>query len=131
VKTLLAEGCDINEFDDFGKTALHYAADEEHLDLVRYLLQAGANVNAADERWIGNTPLTNVAGSCSLELARLLIDAGADPMSPGWTRLTAVYHASQRSDDEGRLVYKLLEATARRRSVLVHRVGSGRGSPSS
>src|SRR3954469_658353 len=79
VRALLAAGRDINEFDEFGKKALHYAADEEHLDVVRHLLAAGANVNAADESTIGNTPLANGPGSCSFDLAQMLIYAGANP----------------------------------------------------
>jgi ankyrin repeat protein len=114
VRALLAAGWDINEFDEFGKTALHYAADEEHLDVVRHLLESGANVNAADARTIGNTPLANVAGSCSLELAQILIAAGADPTIRGWMGLDALYRAGKRMNDEGRRVYELLEKSARR-----------------
>jgi ankyrin repeat protein len=114
VRALLTAGWDINEFDEFGKTALHYAADEEHLDVVRHLLESGANVNAADARTIGNTPLANVAGSCSLELAQILIAAGADPTIRGWMGLDALYRAGKRVNDEGRRVYELLEKSARR-----------------
>jgi ankyrin repeat protein len=108
VRDLLRAGQNIDEFDDFGKTPLHYAATEGHLLVVQQLLEAGADVNAADVRTIGNTPLGDVAGECSFELATILIDAGADPGVPGWMKITPLYRASKRSDEEGRRVHALL-----------------------
>ena len=114
VRRLLKEGYDPNEFDDLGQTPLHYAAEQAHLSVMSALLESGANVNAHDERVIGNTPLGDVAGNCSYEVAKLLIDAGADPTIPGWMQLTALHKAAERKRPEGLRVSQLLEKTAQR-----------------
>lgn len=87
VETLLRIGYQPNLFDELGKTPLHYAAERGHLDVIRTLIASGANVNAHDERVIGNTPLREVADSCCFEVAKILIDAGADPTIRGWMQL--------------------------------------------
>jgi ankyrin repeat protein len=61
----------------FPKTPLHDAAENGHLEIMRVLLEAGADVNANEEERIGNTPLRDVADKCSLAVATLLVDAGA------------------------------------------------------
>jgi len=60
------------------------------------MLEAGANVNAHDERWIGNTPRSDCIAECTFEMDKLLIDAGADPSVPGWMQMTAIHCAEQR-----------------------------------
>jgi ankyrin repeat protein len=112
VRELLAAGYPVNRFDALGKTPLHYAVAGEHVAVVDALLRAGANVNAHDERVIGDTPLGECAASCSLEMAKRLIDAGADPTIPGWMMLTAVDRARDRKRADGRQVLALLEAAA-------------------
>lgn len=57
IEALLGKQYPVNRFDDLGKTPLHYAVQSGRLDVVDRLIQAGANVNAHDERLIGNTPL--------------------------------------------------------------------------
>jgi len=78
------------------------------------LLDSGANVNAHDERVIGNTPLGEVAGNCSLSVAKLLIGSGANPTIPGWMQLTALHKAQERKRPEGLRVAQLLEQAARK-----------------
>jgi ankyrin repeat protein len=113
-KTLLEQKFDPNAFDDLGKTPLHYAAEGEHLEVMRLLLDSGADVNAHDESVIGNTTLGEVAGNCSLAVAKLLIEAGADPTIQGWMQLTAVDKARERKRSEGPRVSQLLETAARK-----------------
>jgi ankyrin repeat protein len=84
VRELIAQGHDVNAFDEIGHTPLHYAASGEYLGVAALLLQSGADVNAHDESLIGNTPLGEIAGNCSLKMAKLLVNAGADPIIPGW-----------------------------------------------
>jgi ankyrin repeat protein len=108
IEQLLQEGYDINAFDDVAYTPLHYAVNKERFEAVRLLLERGANVNANLEEQIGNTPLRNVAEHCSLRMAKLLLDAGADPAIPSWMRLTALHQAEDREDEEGKRVYALL-----------------------
>src|SRR5262245_9547358 len=83
VLKLVHEGCDPNDFDVIGHTPLHYASEHEHFDVVKTLLANGARVNACSEAHAGDTALGHVAQTCSLAMARLLIEAGADPTIPG------------------------------------------------
>ena len=108
VKSFLAKGSDINAFDEVSFTPLHHAVREGHLELVKVLLGAGADVNAHEEARIGDTPLGEVAGNCSFEMARVLIAAGADPTIRGWMQLSALDRAAQRKKKQGREVYELL-----------------------
>ena len=69
-------------------------------------------MNAHDEARIGNTPLREVAGRCSYEVAKLLVDAGADPRIPGWMQITALDESARRKEPEGVRVHELLWASA-------------------
>jgi ankyrin repeat protein len=108
VRKLVSKTMPLNVFDEIGKTPLHYAVENEHFDVVKFLIEAGADVNAHDETTIGNTPLAEVAGSCSFEMANLLINAGADPTIRGWMQLNALDRAKNRKRDDGPKVYQLL-----------------------
>ena len=110
VRELVQEGSDINAFDDCAKTALHYAVETERFEIAAYLIAHGADVNAHDEPRIGNTPLREVASTCSVRIAKLLIEAGADPTIPGWMQLTAIHKAEDRRDPIGREVLRLMLA---------------------
>jgi ankyrin repeat protein len=114
VRRLVADGDDVNAFDDLGKTPLHYAVDREHVDVARYLIEHGADVNARHEPSLGNTPLGEVAASCSYVIAKLLVDVGADPTIPGWMQLTALDRARKRKRGDGPEVYELLARAASR-----------------
>jgi Ankyrin repeat len=50
VEELLKDGVDVNSIDLDGRTAMHIAACEGHLEVVKLLLRWRANVNARD-RW--------------------------------------------------------------------------------
>jgi ankyrin repeat protein len=115
VERVLDQGLNPNLFDEIGMTPLHYAAAGEHFDVVSLLLRRGARVNAHHEPTISNTALSDVADRCSFRMARLLIDAGADPTIQGWMQLTALDRAKGRGDEEGRKVYALLKAAAKSR----------------
>ncbi len=48
VKALITAGTDVNVKTKYGATALTYACDKGHLDLVRYLVESGAEINIKD-----------------------------------------------------------------------------------
>jgi ankyrin repeat protein len=114
VKELIEKGYDVNTFDaDLAFTPLHYSVRGEFLEVTKYLLKNGANVNAHDEDKIGETPLGDVAATCSFEMAELLVKVGANPTIPGWMQITALHRAQNRKKEEGKKVYELLAKTAK------------------
>ena len=68
-------GTDVNARDNEGYTALFYAAENGHVDVVKLLIE-GADVNAKNQ--YGNTPLYVVAVGGHIAVAELLIAKGAD-----------------------------------------------------
>lgn len=89
VRALLDAGCKPDVRDARGRTPLHEACrpwsnsnwhrrigESRDGDTVRVLLEKGVDPNRSDEQ--GNTPLHEVAQRNDREIARLLIEAGAD-----------------------------------------------------
>jgi hypothetical protein len=65
-----------SKFDPYGYTALHYAAQQNHVRIVEFLISKGC---PPDANSCGATPLHRAAYSGSLESCELLLKAGADP----------------------------------------------------
>ena len=76
VKSLLQES-DVNSAQGDGMTALHWAAYREDLKIASALVQAGANVNAAN-RLNAITPLLIASNTGNAAIIELLLRAGAD-----------------------------------------------------
>jgi ankyrin repeat protein len=66
---------------DGGDTiALHVAVSKRNLATIRWLLAHGIDVNAKRRIWdLNHTALHMTIESGAIEIARLLLDAGADP----------------------------------------------------
>ncbi|MBI4266338.1 MAG: ankyrin repeat domain-containing protein [Acidobacteria bacterium] len=91
VRLLLSRGADVNAADGFQRqTALMWAADEGHLDVIRALLEAGAapdlkaHVNQLDREHAdhpsgGFTALMFATRNGHEEAVRMLMEAGANP----------------------------------------------------
>ena len=62
--------------DDNGNTALHFAADKGRIEIAKFLLASGADVNATEKK--GNTPLHRAAENGDRDFAELLLANGAD-----------------------------------------------------
>ena len=58
-----------------GNTSLHYAACGGHEEVVRVLINAGANVEEHNEN--GHTPLMETATAGHITVAKILLVAGA------------------------------------------------------
>jgi ankyrin repeat protein len=82
VKKLLDEGVDVNTKFRYNATALFYAADHAHVDVVKVLLERGADMNVKDT-FYGFTPLMLATSPAQKrkpehsEIAKLLIAKGA------------------------------------------------------
>ena len=77
LRTLLADGAQVNATPPDGVTALHWAVQWDHAEMVDLLLAAGAQVNAADH--YGVTPLALACTNASAAMVDTLLSAGADP----------------------------------------------------
>lgn len=78
LKSLIAQGVRVDSTDAHGANALHYIADNKEAaaaDCVRYLVAAGANVNAKD--WSSTTPLHCAGDAGNKPLWDLLVELGA------------------------------------------------------
>jgi ankyrin repeat protein len=65
-----------NETEPDGATALHWAVQEDRLDMVQALISAGANVNGKNR--YGATPLLLAATAGDASITEALLKAGAD-----------------------------------------------------
>ncbi len=74
---LLAGGADVDARGQQGASALHWAAFNGDLEMVRMLLDAGARVDAVLDN--GSTPLHLAAFEGHTDVVRLLLQRGADP----------------------------------------------------
>lgn len=77
VKSLIAEGADVNVRAKYGKTALIFAAVRGHLDVAEMLLANSAEVNVRDDDG-GWTALHMAAARGRTRLVQLLLEIGAD-----------------------------------------------------
>ncbi len=73
---LIKRGVNVNKPDVVGRSALHWAADQNELSLCRFLLQQGANPNAADRN--GLSVLVYPVLRDQNELKHLLYQHGAN-----------------------------------------------------
>lgn len=76
-RALLDRETDVNGMGIYGSTPLTTAASTLNLEIVRMLLQRGANVNVSDE--VGRTPLlAAILNIGERDLIRLLLEAGSE-----------------------------------------------------
>lgn len=78
VKKLVEQGHNVNHALGDGETALTSAVRGGRVDVVRFLLAKGADVN--QQNWLSDrTPLMLAAHSGDTEIIKVLLDHGADP----------------------------------------------------
>lgn len=95
VRQLVARGADVNKP---GWAPLHYAATRGHLEIMRFLLEQHAYIDAASPN--GSTPLMMAAFYGTPAAVKLLLEAGADPLLKNEQGLTAIDFAQRNSRQE-------------------------------
>lgn len=96
----------LDELDAADRTPLMYAAARGNTASARALLDLGAKVNARNST--GDTALRVAASDGTVEVAKLLLEAGADPLAPGRMLLTPLDRARERHTPQGRMIAALL-----------------------
>ena len=76
VKSLLSKGAAVDAATEFGATALIFASDRGYLEIVRTLIEHGADVNHKDATY-ESTPITWAAYSGHAQVVALLLVKGA------------------------------------------------------
>ncbi|MBN2444343.1 MAG: ankyrin repeat domain-containing protein [Spirochaetales bacterium] len=103
IEDLMEQGVDINKPDARGDTPLHKAATGTNtLSVAQFLIDKGASINAkvssgSDE---GATPLHRAARSGNLQVARLLVENGADINSDAHFLGTPLIHAAANNQEK-------------------------------
>ncbi|XP_070176005.1 uncharacterized protein [Littorina saxatilis] len=104
--TLLQQGADVNQHDtSMGCSPLHAASLMGRTDIVTWLTQHGAKVNAVDD--MKRTPLHFVCDVGQTHVARQLIDEGADVNARDKSQSTPLHGAADKGNIE--IVVCLLE----------------------
>jgi ankyrin repeat protein len=119
--SLIQMGANINRADEYGETALIYAAQGTSVEIVSKLLEHGADVNwKGERRW---TPLIYAVsrnwtdGKNRTEIAKKLIENGAD-IDAYDTRGESVFHFAVRSRNIDIINYLIEKGV--RMNVLTH-----------
>lgn len=94
---LLSKYVPVNIQDDFGWTALLFAARNGHEAAVKTLIEAGADVNLLDNR--GRSAFECAAESHDLSLMKCLLQAGADVHKGGSVLQFAIIYSNQEARD--------------------------------
>ena len=104
VESLLSQGADVNDRDEYGQMPLHLAVVRGRQKIVELLISRGASIEGKDNA--GRTPLHYAAGAGGLygvrdwaqagdsSIARLLLDRGADINAADGESRTALHYAT-------------------------------------
>ncbi|MHB8567379.1 MAG: ankyrin repeat domain-containing protein [Nitrososphaerales archaeon] len=85
----------VNEYSSDGFTALHLAAFFGQLEVAKFLIAEGANVNAVAKNMMKVAPLHSAVARSQLEISELLLQKGADANAKQETNFTPLHAAAQ------------------------------------
>ena len=83
---------DLNHQGSRNHTALHYAVQRKHADVVQVLIDAGADIEAKDDT--GSSPLHLASIEGELTTVKMLVEAGADVRATDTKRVTCLMLAA-------------------------------------
>ncbi len=114
VKALIDGGGNVNEFNASGWSPLLLAIKKDtNVEMLRYLISKGADVNARSKTEFARTPLIDAAGEATPDVITVLLEAGAEvntqQLGTGQTPLLA---ALNRQNPRLDVVAALLKAGA-------------------
>ena len=99
----LKDGGNVNALGQWGRTALHGAASQGQLDMVKLLLaQPGVDVNLVDED--AYTPLLFAAANTRLDTVKALVEAGANVKATAGTETCLSLAAKSQNDGKDETV---------------------------
>ena len=82
-----------SSIDSSGNTPLYYVVKKGNIEIVKLLLENGADPNTPDSA--GETPLSLAVGYRHIEIVKLLLENGADPNIPDSKRRALLYQTVQ------------------------------------
>ncbi|PSN57585.1 hypothetical protein C0J52_00531 [Blattella germanica] len=90
----LPHKCDVNHQDVYGRCAVHYAAEQGHMDALRLLTAAGCRVDIGDSDNL--TPLHLAASRDHFKVAKMLLDSGVEVNRKTSDKTSALHIAASR-----------------------------------
>lgn len=113
IPTLIQNGAELECFDNDDNSPLILAIDNQHLEAVLALCDAGADINASrSTSGLGLSPLSSAVLKGDLEMVRLVLALGANPSKVDAGKWYALHFALQGAGSKGALLDELLEAGA-------------------
>ena len=96
-----ADNIDSSVHSDSYTSVLRVAADGGHLDVVRLLIDSGADPNKASKQYEGFSPLHHAVKSGRIDVVQLLLDAGAEPNATNSGQEISGYRANGEGQTRG------------------------------
>ena len=98
LKEVIAAGADINKENNYGRTALMFAASQGHVDSSKILIDGGSDINK--QNGDGDTPLMISASVPNPIVVKYLLSKGADVNFTNYRGETALYQAISHAHTE-------------------------------